>query len=386
MIRRRMPLAVAGALLLLGGTGAAHAASGNVTFRSVHINRGLRVDGKSDLRNHVWARSGLKVTAGITSDTLKVSGPARMGGILNVAGMLTAGGMTTAGSIQSAGGLNAGGDSVFGGNVNVGKTLTAAGANLNGGNLLAGAITVGNVSSSGDVTGSSFSTNGSVSAGVGHFSSLSVTPGGSVNFNNASISGLSLSGTATLSSVQLSNTATGGANGFQILSIAQAGKTASLSVAPSGLLTLGGTGLAANSLSIANNASVGGTLSASVISASSTLTLSAPNVSTTGNLSVGPNGDLQLNNTASGEAPHILGNGDTRGTCTAGATMEPVINTCSVNFTNAYPSAPVAVVTPTNIDPGVVTGYTVATSSSSLTIRFTTKTSTTVTFNYVVEG
>jgi hypothetical protein len=386
MVGRRMPLVAAGALLLMGGTGLTQAASGNVTYRSLHLNRGLRVDGKSDLRNHVWARSGLKVTAGLTSDTLKVSGPARLGGILDVAGMLTAGGVTTAGSIQAAGGLNVAGDIVLGGNVNVGKTLTAAGENLNGGSLQAGAITAGSLNASGQVTGNSFSTNGSVSAGVGHFASLAVTPGGSVNFNNASISGLNLNGTATLSSLQLSNTAAGGTNGFQILSIAQAGKTASLSVGSAGVLRVAGTGLGANSLSISGDASVGGTLTAGTITSTSTLTLSAPNVLATGNLSVGPNGDLQLNNTATGAASHILGNRDTRGTCTAGATMTPVVNTCTVSFINAYPSAPVAVVTPTNIDPGMVTGYTVATSSSSLTIRFTTATSTTVTFNYVVEG
>lgn len=404
---RHILLLGAGAAALLGGVGGAQAKEGTAAATpNLHITHHLRVDGSSDLRGVVRARSGLHVTAGLTTDTLSASGPVQLSGILTVSGQITAaglntggGGVTTGGSIQGSS-LSVSGDASVGGNLLLTKTLTANDVSVGSGGLQASAISAGNINSSGTISASSFNTggaltagsitdSGSLTAGSGTFSRLSISTGGSVNFNNASISGvagLSLTGNATLSSLQITTPSSGGAGGTQPFLITQNGQTASLSVSPAAVLTVGGAGLATPTLTVSGNASLGGTLTTSHIVDGSRLTLDAPTVATTNDLEIQSTGNLRLDSNGATTAVHILGNHDTRGQCSVTAPGPPGIGTCGVSFVDPYGSAPIVVVTPTNLDPSFVTGFSVQSSSGGFTIRFTTLTAGTVTFNYVVEG
>jgi cytoskeletal protein CcmA (bactofilin family) len=394
MKRKRVLLVALGVVALLGGSSGAAAKGGQAptVMRGLHIQRKLRVDGSSDLRGVVTARSGLHVTAGLKTDTLQVSGPAFLSGILRVAGAATVGGLNagsasivTTGALQG-GSLSLSGDATLAGNLSVAKTLVASGG-LQAGPISAASISTGGSLSAGSIsTSGSIISNGTVSGNSGSFSQLSVSPGGTVNFNNATVNGLNFSGGAgAFSSLQITNLAAGGNGGTQALTISQAGKTSSLSVDSSGALTVGGAGLSAPSLEVANSATVGGTLTTSKVAATGTLTLSAPSVSTTGDLAVGSGGNLVLSNTGSGTAPHLLGNHDTRGRCSTSVSAAGS-GTCGVTFTEPYASTPIVVATPTGSNPGFITGFSVQATTSGFTIYFTTSDQGTATFTYIVQG
>lgn len=385
--------------VLLAGTGEAVAASSpDSTVRNQHVQRHLRVDGASDLRGSVRARSGLRVTVGLTTDRLHSTGPVTMDGILRVAGIVTAGGLntganpiTTTGALQGgtlalSGGASIAGDTSFAGNLSVGRTLTAGSVSLGSGSLQAGFVNANTINSGGAVTAGSITSSGAVTAGSGTFASLTVAPGGTVNFNNAAVSGLTLTGNASLSSLRIASGSAGGINGTQALIISQAGQTTSLSVDSFGILTVAGAGLSTPALTVSNNASVGGTLTTNRIASGSQLVLSAPSVATTGNLSLSANGDLLLNNTGSSVASHILGNHDTRGQCTATVSAGST-STCGVIFTDPYSSTPIVVVSPSGTDPTVVSGFSVQAFAGGFTIYSTGgMPGTNVTFSYIVQG
>jgi len=390
--KRLVLTSVIAAFLLSGGA----EAKGNKasTVSNWHIQKHLRVDGSSDLRGAVRARSGLHVTAGTFTDTLDTTGPVQIGGPLDVAGVTTTAGLsagqdgvTTTGPVQGDS-LTLSGDAKVGGSLQVSKTLTTSGiqsATINADSLTAGSIT----------------SRGPVTANTGTVSTLTVAPGGAVNFNNASITGvagLSLTGNANLTSLQINSQAAGGSDGTQALTINQGGQTSSLSVATSGILTVAGAGLATSALTVTNNGvvggtlavtsnlSVGGALTATRLTATSALTVDAPTVSITGNLEVGTTGNLQLDGNGSSAAAHLTGNHDTRGQCSVTVSGDGSVKTCSITFFRAYNSTPVVVVAPSGSDPSLVTGYAVAATTGGFTVRFTTSGSGSVTFNYIVQG
>ena len=153
MVYKHGLIAGLAAALLLGGLSGAEARSdaAPTTFQGVHVRNHLRVDGSSDLRGTVRARSGLNVTAGLSADSLSTTGPATVGGVLKVAGAATsdglnagAGAISTSGALQG-GSLTLGGDATVGGSVQVARTLTAGGLSLGGGGLQAGSITTGSI-------------------------------------------------------------------------------------------------------------------------------------------------------------------------------------------------------------------------------------------------
>jgi hypothetical protein len=82
---------------------------------------------------------------------------------------------------------------------------------------------------------------------------------------------------------------------------------------------------------------------------------------------------------------HLVGNRDTRGQCTASAAPSAV-NTCSVAFSASYGTTPTVVVTPVDVAPSEVMGYSVHATPGGFTISFTVSHAGAVTFNYMVEG
>src|SRR5947209_9977176 len=125
-------MGIAAALLAAANVPSADAA----TVPNQHVQHHLRVDGSSDLRGRVTARSGLRVTAGLTTDSLNVTGPSQLGGTLSVAGTLTstglnagAGAIVTTGYLQG-GGLTVSGDGTFGGGITVSKRVNANGIDI----------------------------------------------------------------------------------------------------------------------------------------------------------------------------------------------------------------------------------------------------------------
>jgi hypothetical protein len=392
--KRLLLTSVIAAFLLSAEGGAEAKGNKTTTVSNLHIQKHLRVDGSSDLRGDVRARSGLHVTAGTFTDTIDTTGPVQIGGLLDVAGVTTTAGLsagqdgvTTTGPVQG-GSLTLSGDAKVGGSLQVSKTLSASG--LQASAINADALTAGSITSRGPVT-----------ANTGTFSTLTVAPGGAVNFNNASITGvagLSLTGNANLTSVQINTQTVGGSGGTQALTINQGGQTSSLSVAGNGILTVAGAGLAASALTVTNNSVVGGTLAVTSnlsvggaltttrLTTTSALTLDAPTVSTTGNLEVGTSGNLQLDGNGSSAAAHLMGNHDTRGQCVVTVSGDSNVKTCSITFFHAYGSTPIVVAAPSGSDPSLVTGYTVVASSGGFTVRFTTSGAGTVVFNYIVQG
>ncbi|MGI8825906.1 MAG: hypothetical protein ACR2JC_09715 [Chloroflexota bacterium] len=386
--------------LLLAGLVAACVGSGaslsNVDARSIprqHITGHLRVDGPSDLRGRVRVRGGLQVTAGLSTDTLSASGPAQIGGTLNVTGALTANGVNAgAGSIATTaslqgGSLTVGGDATVGGGLTVSRRVTTNGADIGAGGLhVGGALDASSGSFSGAVNASSITAGGTVRAQAGTFDRLAVTPGGTINFNNASITGvagISLTGNATLSSLQITTAGGGGAGGVQALNITQAGRTSSLSVDNAGALAVGGAGLTTPSLYVANNVTVNGVVSTAQIQTTSRLTLNAPQVLAAKDLLIPSQGNLVLYTDATGAA-HVAGNHDSRGTCTVNASPSG-LNGCNVLFQRTYGGTPIVVVTPTGGAPGLVTGYSVQSGPTGFTIYFTVSQTAGVTFNYMVQ-
>lgn len=363
---------VAAALLGAMNVPYAHAA----TVPNQHVRRHLRVDGSSDLRGRVTARSGLRVTAGLTTDSLSVTGPTQLGGTLSVAGTVTStglnagsGAIATTGSLQG-GGLTVSGDGTFGGGITVSKRVNANGIDIGAGGL----HVAGDVAVTGGVTTDNLAASGNLTATNGTFRSLTVSPGGSVNFNNAAItgvSGINLTGNANLTTLQIN-----APSNQTALTVTQNGKSVPIGVGTGGNLNVGGAGLTVQN-DLAANAATFKTVSTPFISSGTSIVLDTPAVGTSHILNVG--GNLTL--LGSG---HLIGNRDTRGTCTVNATSG-TLNSCSVAFTTAYSSPPVVVVTPTGGAPGLVTNYSVTSGTGGLSIYFNVSQPAAVTFNYIVE-
>ncbi|MDQ2743423.1 MAG: hypothetical protein M3Z66_14180 [Chloroflexota bacterium] len=388
MYGKRTILSFASATILLIGAG------GTVSAGSIphqHIRGKLRVDGNSDLRGVVRARSGLNVTNGITTDSLTASGPAQVGGILTVSGATTTNGLNAGGgTIATTGALQGGslaisGNATVSGTLNTSGALSAASASIGGGGLNVTGALQGNGASfntlttrafidNGAFSAASLSTNGSLSANSGSFNSLVVQSGGSVNFNGATLSN---AGGLDLSNANLNVASLHVGNGG--LTIEQSGRTNVLSVNGSGLLTTSG------GLNVGQDLTVQGTLSTRSISSLTGIAVTSPSLTVQGALSVGNGGNLQLNTTSGIGPSHLIGNADTRGQCTAGAGTGGN-NTCHVTFATGYSGTPVVVVTPVGGDPSLVTGYVVSVNQYGFTITFSVKQATTVTFNYLVEG
>lgn len=376
-----LALALAGII----GTGTAQAAH----VPNQYIDHHLRVGGATDFKGRVFAQQGLRVRHGLNIDTLTALGSAQIGGSMAVAGTLTSNGLNGgAGAISTTGALQAGSLTLSGaatvtGGLTVNGTSTLQGANIGAGglqvsgplNATGGLQVTGTINASnglqvnGALSAGSGSFNGAIAAPTATFTHLAIASGGTVDFGGATLTNVNLSSTAT--SLTLQSASEGGTNGFHPLTITQAGKTATLSVSSAGYLTVNGVGLAAATAGISGNLSAG-SLTTSTITSPNAITLDAPTVMTTGNFKVGGSG-------------HLLGTHDMRGTCTAGASTS-IVNSCQVGFSQAYGAPPIVVVTPTNVDPAVVTGWSVQSSTGGFTISFRVSSAGTYTFNYIVEG
>jgi hypothetical protein len=127
----------AGVLAIGPGVGAARAGA----IPQQHIKHHLRVDGTSDLRGNVTARSGLRVTDGLATDFLTSTGPVQFGGTLTIAGAASADGLNGGtGLIVTTGGLQGGtlvvsGDATLGGGLTVNKRVAATGVDVGAGGL-----------------------------------------------------------------------------------------------------------------------------------------------------------------------------------------------------------------------------------------------------------
>lgn len=367
MRNRRPILGCIVVALALGSTdfSAAHAA----TVSRQHVRGRLTVDGASDLHGVVRARGGLRVTAGLNTDSLTVTGPATTNG-LNAG----AGAITTSAALQG-GSLSVAGDAGVGGGLTVTRGVSAGWLHVTGPlDSVSAAVT-------GALSAGSISTQGAVTGGSATFNALNVSPGGSINFNNASItgvSGLTLGGSASLSSLQLAPAA-----GAAALTITQGGKSGSLLLDANGTLTVSGTDLTVQKDLQTTNALVNGTILTSNVSSTSTLTLHAPTVTTSQNLDVGSGGNLKLIDGSNGGA-HLVGNRDSRGTCTMSANAGSV-NTCSISFSRPYGAVPIVVVTPVGSAPGLVTGFSVQSGMGGFSILFTVTQAASVSFNYMVQ-